>query len=164
MRVWNHWKSEYSRWSKTQTYPLICQPAMVADQACNQLSGQSRLLEIRPLRETFQLQQINKRPYGIKNLGVFHLCTPKTSFLMRNLLMVTRNLGIYPNKQGHAFQFPIKSREGLPLLPGQWAKKDKFCKWANGSLKNSKHMLVRIWAIGTQEFFKLVALRVFFCF
>ena len=78
--------------------------------------------------------------------------------------MVTRNLGIYPNKQGHAFQFPIKSREGLPLLPGQWAKKDKFCKWANGSLKNSKHMLVRIWAIGTQEFFKLVALRVFFVF
>ena len=55
--------------------------------------------------------------------------------------MDTRNPVIYPNKQCHSFQFPKKGRGGFSLLPGQWAKKDKFCKWANGSLKNSKHML-----------------------
>ena len=54
-----------------------------------------------------------------KNLGVFHLGTPKTAFLMRNLPMDTHNLGIYPNKQTHSFRFPKKSRGGLPLLPGQ---------------------------------------------
>ena len=53
-----------------------------------------------------------------ENLRLFHLGTPKTAFLMRNLPIDTRNLGIFPNKQGHSFQFPKKSRGGLPLLPG----------------------------------------------
>ena len=140
MRVWNHWKSEYSSWSKTQTFPLICHPTMVVDQACNRFSRQSRLREIRLFRETFQLQQTNKRPHG-KKIWVFFIGSPKTAFLMKNLPMDTRNLGIYPNKQGHSFQFPKRSRGVLPFLPGQWAKGDKFCKWANGSLRNSRHTL-----------------------
>ena len=70
-----------------------------------------------------------------KNLGLFNQGTPKTAFLIRNLRMDTGDLGIYLNKQD---QFPKKSRAGLPILPGQWAKKDKFCEWANGSLENSK--------------------------
>ena len=44
-------------------------------------SGQ-RFLEIRSLRETLQLQQTHKRPYGEK-FGFFHLGTPKTAFLMK---------------------------------------------------------------------------------
>ena len=40
-----------------------------------------------------------------KILGVFHLGTPKTVFLMRHLPMDTRNLAIYANRQGHLFQF-----------------------------------------------------------
>ena len=91
---------------------------MVVDQACNQeFSGWSRFLEIRPLQETFQLQQTNKRPHWEK-FKFFQLGTPKTTFLVRNLLKDSRNLGIFPNEQGHSFQFPKKSRGGLCLLPG----------------------------------------------
>ena len=57
--------------------------------------------------------------------------------------MDTYNLGIYSDKHGQSFQFPEKSR-GLPLLPVPWAEKDKFWKWANGTLKNSNHMLRNI--------------------
>ena len=137
----NHGKSECSSWSEIQTFPLIGQPTMVVDKACNQFLRQSRLLEIRPLQQTFQLQQVNKRPYGEKRRGVFHLGTPRTAFLLTNLPIDARNLGIFPNKRVTHFNFQKESRGGLPLLPGQLAEKDKFCKWANGSLKNSKHML-----------------------
>ena len=54
------------------------------------------------------------------NLGLFHLGTPKTAFLMRNLPAVPCNLGIFPSKQGHSFQFVKNSRGGLPLLPGSF--------------------------------------------
>ena len=64
---------------------------MMVDQACNQFSRQSTLLEIRLLRETFQLQKKDKKPYGEK-MGVSDLGTPKTAFLMRNLPIDTRNL------------------------------------------------------------------------
>ena len=80
---------------------FLCQPTMVVDQACNQFSGQSRLLKIMPLRETFQLQQTNKNLMG-KNLGFFHLGTTKTAFFIRNLPIDARNLGIFPNKQDHS--------------------------------------------------------------
>ena len=84
---------------------------------------------------------------------------------MRNLPINTRNLVIFCNKQGHSFQFPKKSRGDLPLLRSQWAKKDKFCKWANGSLKNlSKSWeVVKIWTIHIR-IFKLVTLRFFSVF
>ena len=36
---------------------------------------------------------------------------------MRNLYVDSRNLGIFPKKQGHSFQFPKKKRGVLPLLP-----------------------------------------------
>ena len=75
--------------------------------------GQMGFLEIRPLQETYQLQQTNKK-FGV----FFHLDTPKTAFLMRNLPIDPRNLGISRNKQDYSFQFAKKSRGGLPLLPG----------------------------------------------
>ena len=53
-----------------------------------------------------------------ENLRFFHLGTLKAAFLMRNLPIDTCYLGIFINKQGHSFQFPKKSRGGLPLLPG----------------------------------------------
>ena len=49
-------------------------------------------------------------------MGVFHLGTPKTAFLMRNSHMDTLILGIYPNNQGHSFQFKKNIRGGLPFL------------------------------------------------
>ena len=52
-----------------------------------------------------------------KNLGFFHLGTPKTAFLMRNLHIDPCNLGIFPSKQGHSFQRPKKRRGSFPLLP-----------------------------------------------
>ena len=60
---------------------------------------------------------------------------------MRNLPIDTRNLGIFLNNKGHFFQIPKESRGALPLFHNQWTKKDKFFKWANGRLKNPKHML-----------------------
>ena len=113
MRAWNCWKSKCSSGSKTETFLLRCQPTIEGDQASNLFSGQSRFLEIRLLWETFQLQQITKRE---KNLGIFHLGTPKTAFLMRNSPTDTLILGIYPNNQGHSFQFQKNSRGGLPFL------------------------------------------------
>ena len=100
-----------------------------------------------------------------KNWVFFHLDTPKTVFLMRNLPINTRNLAIFCNKQGHSFQFPKKSRGDFPLLRSQWAKKDKFCKWANRSLKNlSKSWeVVKIWTIHIR-IFKLVTLSFFSVF
>ena len=87
---------------------------MVVSQAWNQdFSAQSRLLGITPLRETFQRQQTNKRPHGEKLRGFFHLASPKTALLMRNLPLDPCKLGILPNTWGHYFQFPIKSRGDL---------------------------------------------------
>ena len=108
LRVWNHWKSECSSWSKTQTFPLICQPTMAVDQACNQFSGQktSILLDFHS-KKHFSYSKQTKGLMG-KNLGFFHWGTPKTASLMRNLPMNTHNLGIYPNKRGHSFQFAKK--------------------------------------------------------
>ena len=50
-----------------------------------------------------------------KKLGVFHLGTPKSTFLMRKISMDTRNLGIYPNKQGRSFQSSKKEQSWPPL-------------------------------------------------
>ena len=58
-------------------------------------SGQRRFLEIRPLWEMFQLLQTKKRPHG-KNLWFFHLGTPKTAFLMKNLHIDPNNLDVFP--------------------------------------------------------------------
>ena len=94
---------------------FLCQSTMVVNQVRNQeFSGQSSFLEIGPLRERLQLQQTNKRPYGEKVGSFFHLGTPKTAFLMRNLPIDPRNIGIVPYKQGPSFQFPKKSRGGPP--------------------------------------------------
>ena len=68
----------------------------------------------------------------------FHLGTPKTSFLMINFPIIARNRRIFPQHAGSLFSI---FKKDLPLHHGQLAKKDKFCKWDNGSLKNSKHML-----------------------
>ena len=51
-------------------------------------------------------------------IGFFHLGTPETAFLVRNLPIDPCNLGIFHNKPGYPFQFPKKNRGGLPLLPG----------------------------------------------
>ena len=63
-----------------------------------------RFLKIRPLQKTFQPQQINKMLHG-KNLGFFHLGSPKTAFLMRNLTIDPCHLGIFPNKRITTFNF-----------------------------------------------------------
>ena len=98
---------------------FLCQPTMVVNQACNQeFSGQSSFLEIKPLRETFQLQQKKQKTSWGKIWIFFHLGTPKTAFLMKNLLIDPRNMDIFPYKQGHSFQFPKKSRGGPP--PPWW--------------------------------------------
>ena len=49
-----------------------------------------------------------------EKLGVFfHLASPKTALLMRNLPLDPCKLGILPNTWGHYFQFTIKSRGDL---------------------------------------------------
>ena len=45
--------------------------------------------------------------------GFFHLPSPKTPLLIRNLPLDPCKLGILPNTWGHYFQFPIKSRGDL---------------------------------------------------
>ena len=52
-----------------------------------------------------------------ENLGFFHLGTPETAILVRNIPIDPCNLRIFHNKKGHSFQFPKKSRGGLSLLP-----------------------------------------------
>ena len=50
-----------------------------------------------------------------KNLGFFHLGTPKTAFLVRDIPIDPCNLGIFHDRQGHSFQFPKKEqRRPLP--------------------------------------------------
>ena len=60
----------------------------------------------------------NRQTKGLigKNLDFFHLGTPKTALLIRNLPIDFRNLGIFSNKQGRSFQFPIESRGDLLVL------------------------------------------------
>ena len=100
---------------------LASQPCCSTRRATRSFSAQKRFLEIRPLRETFQLQQTNKRHYGEKFYVFFYLGTPKTALLMRNFFIDPRNLSISPpNKQSQPFQFPKKSRGGLPILPGSF--------------------------------------------
>ena len=53
-----------------------------------------------------------------KNLGVFHLGTPKTAFLMRNLPMDTVIWAFTPTNRVTHFNFQ-KSTGDLPFLPGQ---------------------------------------------
>ena len=136
---------------------------MVVEQACNQFSGQSRLLEIGPLRETFQLQQINKMPYGEKFGAFFHPGTPKTAFLMINFSIVTRNLGIFPSKQGHSFQFP---RKASPSFLVSQPRKTNF---VNELMEVWRTLttcweVVKIWAIGTHKNFQTCSMKSFFVF
>ena len=42
---------------------FLCQPTVVVDQ---DFLGQGKFLETRSFRETFMLQQANKKPYGEK--------------------------------------------------------------------------------------------------
>ena len=105
---------------------FVCQLTIVVDQVCNQhffkkeqisrnLLCLEKMLE-KPLRETYQLQQTNKRSH-VERHRFFHLATPKTAFLMRNLPIDPRNLGIFPNKQDHSLQFPKRNGGGLLLFP-----------------------------------------------
>ena len=140
------WKNDFPK-------VLICQPVMVVNQACTQ--EVYRTEEVSRIKATSRniLATTNKQ----KDFWVFFTWV---------LLELQRNLGIFHNKQGDSFQFPKKSIEGLPLLPGslwqltyfmicsfqniwllfckegeiQWAKNDKFYEWTYGSLKNFKHI------------------------
>ena len=96
---------------------FLCQPTMVIDQALTQdFLKIEEVFKHMPLREAFQLQHTNRR-HGEK-YRFFHLDTVKTSFLMRNLPIDSRNLGIFPNRKDYSLQFPKKSWRGFPLLPG----------------------------------------------
>ena len=68
MRVWNHWKSECPKVS------FVSQPRWWTRHVPRSFSEQRRVLEIRLLWETFQLQQ-TKDPVG-KNLGIFSPTRP----------------------------------------------------------------------------------------
>ena len=99
---------------------FLCQPTMVVNQACTQ--------------EFFRKDEVSRNEAILRNISAttnkqkalwgkiwffFHLGTPKTAFLVRNLPLIDPcNLDLFRNKQGHSFQFPKKSRGGLPLLHG----------------------------------------------
>ena len=95
------------------------QPTMVVNQACTQ--------------EIFRKEEVSRNKFISRNISAttnkekvlwekiwdfFRIGSPKTAFLMRNIPIDPLNLGIFLNKQSHSFQFPKKSRVGLPLLPG----------------------------------------------
>ena len=99
---------------------------MMVDRACNQFLRQGKLLEIRSLQETFQLQQINKRPYGEKFGAFYRLGTPRTAFLLTNLPINACILGIFPNKKGPSFQFPKKEQRRPPPPPRPMSRERKI--------------------------------------
>ena len=111
---------------------FFCQPTITFDQVYNQeFLRQSRFLEIRPFRETFQLFQQTKVLMGKKIFFFF-------SFLKRHLPIDLRNLEIFPDKQDPSFEFPETSR-GFSLLPGSlhlliyfkiFRSRSKKCSWS----------------------------------
>ena len=97
---------------------FLCQPTMVVYQVCTQEF--SRTEEVS--RNKVTLRDISATTYKQKALWgkiwvFFHLGTPETAFLVRNIPIDSCNLGIFDNKQGHSFKFPKKSRGGLSVLP-----------------------------------------------
>ena len=110
MRVWNHWKSKCEKVS-------FCQPTMVVKQACAQEFFRTEEVSRNKGYLFKRYFSYNKQTKGLlgKNLDFFHLVTPKAAFLIKNLHIDPYNLGIFPNKQGHSFQFSIKSSGGFPL-------------------------------------------------
>ena len=73
-------------------------------------------------RNKAALKNISATPNKQKALwgniwAIFHLATPKTAFLVRNLPIDPRNLGILHNKQGHSIQFQKKEQRRPPPSP-----------------------------------------------
>ena len=86
-----HWKDLKNIFlTQTVDYHRIVQ--RLYKHVSRSFSGQRRFLEIRPL---WEILQTKKRPHG-KNLWFFHLGTPKTAFLMKNLHIDPHNLDVFP--------------------------------------------------------------------
>ena len=61
-----------------------------------------------------------------KNLGFFHLATPKTAFLVRNLPIDTRNLGIFPTNRVIYFSSQKRTEEASPSSLASEPRKINF--------------------------------------
>ena len=94
---------------------FFCQQTIVVDQVCNQ--------------EFFMTEEVSRNKVTLRDIsadisshyeekfGLFHLGTPATAFLVRNLPIDPCNLRIFHNEQGRSVQFPKNSRGGVTLLP-----------------------------------------------
>ena len=93
---------------------FLCQTTMVVDQACTlEFSRTEEVSRNYATPRNISAATNKQKALWGKIWWFFHIGNPKTAFLMKNLPIDPCNLGIFPNKQGHSFQFPKNSR-GAP--------------------------------------------------
>ena len=100
---------------------FLCQTTMVVDQACTlEFSRTEEVSRNYATPRNISATTNKQKALRGKIWWFFHISNPKTAFLMKNLPIDPCNLGIFPNKQCHSFQFPKNSRGAPPpLLPGE---------------------------------------------
>ena len=95
---------------------FLCQSIVAIDKTCTQEFITREYVSWNSTTSRNILVTRNKQKTSwCKIVGLFHLGTPKTAFLMKNLTIDPCIQGIFPNKWGYSFQFPKMGRGSLPF-------------------------------------------------